>query len=79
MVSLPYGEGAKDQGDQSMQLEFTGYYTIKRYLQREREKEEEAERGGETANSIGVQRVSSGFYLNMGHIIHAVHVVHVYM
>lgn len=38
VVSLPYGEGAKGQGNQSMQLEFTGYYTIKRHLQRERER-----------------------------------------
>ena len=60
-----------------MQLEFTGYHTVRRYLQRERERE--GGRGGETASSIGVQRVSSGFYLNMGHTAHAVHVVHVYM
>ena len=30
----------------------------------------EAERGGETASSAGVQRISSGFYLNTGHTVH---------
>lgn len=43
-----------------MQLEFIGYHTIRRYLQREREKQRETEGGGERADSIGVQRVSSG-------------------
>ena len=56
-----------------MQVEFTGYHTVRRYLQtdrdtqRERERERERER---RANSEGVQRVSSGFYLSMDQIVH---------
>ena len=52
VVSLPYGEGAKGQGDQSMQLEFTGYYTIKRYLQRERERKRRRQREEERQQTL---------------------------